>query len=137
MLKKYIAGFLNTVLRWFIRKVHRAIVGLFEFVHNYTLEIILMSFISLGFCWAVGYFANAIYGMKFELASCWAGFSAIGGAGVMAAVKYCMDSWKNTPEGVTPNQGMSASQRFAAAGAAALNEFSKQTEKIKTETNTK
>lgn len=89
--------------------------SVFDFIHNYTLELILISFILLGICWGIGYFANAIYGMHFELQSCWAGFTAIGGAGVLAAVKYCMDSWKNTPEGRAPSYGMSASQRIATA----------------------
>ena len=102
-----------------------------DFIHIYTLEIILMSFIGLGFCWGVGYFCNAIWGMKFELASCWAGFSAIGGAGVLAAVKYCMDSWKNTPAGEAPPQGMSASQRLVTAGAEVLNNLSKTGGKTK------
>lgn len=95
------------------------------FVHDYTLELILLAFIVLGFCWGIGYFCNAIYGMHFELASCWAGFSTIGGAGVLAAVKYCTDSWKNTPEGKPPYQGMSTSQRIAAMGAAALDSYAK------------
>jgi hypothetical protein len=94
-----------------------------DIVHNYTLEIILLSFIGLGFCWGIGYFANALYGYKFELASCWAGFSAIGGAGVLAAIKYCMDSWKNTPQGEIPEQGKSGSQRLAEMGAAALDKY--------------
>lgn len=97
----------------------------FDFIHNYILEIILLAFIGLGICWGIGYFANALYGMKFELASCWAGFSAIGGAGVLAAVKYCTDSFKNTEQGVAPMQGLSAKQRLARMAEAALTDEQK------------
>lgn len=114
-----------------IRRIRFIEQGIFDFIHDYTLELILISFIGLGFCWAVGYFCNALYGMKFELQSCWAGFSAIGGAGVLASVKYCMDSWKNTPDGKAPAQGLSASQRIARAGAAALNDLAKEDGKEK------
>lgn len=117
------------MIKWIKKKANGIIRGIMDFIHNYTLEIILIAFISLGFCWSVGYFCNAIYGMKFELASCWAGFSAIGGAGVLAAVKYCMDSWKNTPEGEAPSQGMSTSQRIAAMGASALNKYAESDKK--------
>lgn len=114
----------NKAYKWIKRNFLALERNVFDFIHNYTLEIILMSFIGLGFCWAIGYFCNALYGMKFELQSCWAGFSAIGGAGVLAAVKYCMDSWKNTPAGTAPTQGLSASQRLVRAGEAALHELS-------------
>lgn len=110
-------------MKWLHEKLIQAGREIMEFVHNYTLEIILLSFIALGVCWAIGYFANAIWGMKFELASCWAGFSAIGGAGVLSAVKYCIDSWKNTPDGVAPTQGMSTSQRLASMGARAMDRY--------------
>ena len=86
----------------------------FDFVHNYVLELIILAFMFLGLCWCIGYFCNALYGMKFDLQSCWGGFTASGGAGVLATVKYCMDSWKNTPEGQAPSYGKSASQRLAA-----------------------
>lgn len=74
----------------------------FQFVQRNLLQLIVVGFGFLVFCWAVGYFANALYGYKFELASCWAGFGAIGGAGVLATIKYCMDSWKNSPEDEMP-----------------------------------
>jgi hypothetical protein len=80
--------------------------SIMSFIHNYVLELIIISFILLGLCWAIGYFANALGGYHFELQSCWGGFSAIGGAGTLAAVKYIMDSWKNTPEGEAPSYGM-------------------------------
>lgn len=76
--------------------------GVMDFVHRYVLEMIILGFMSLGVCWAIGYFANAIWGMHFELQSAWGGFQAISGAGVLAAVKYCMDSWKNSPQGEAP-----------------------------------
>ena len=79
--------------------------GIMSLIHNYVLELIIISFILLGLCWAIGYFANALGGYHFELQSCWGGFTAVGGAGTLAAVKYIMDSWKNTPEGEAPSYG--------------------------------
>jgi hypothetical protein len=113
-------GYGKKVRKWLYRQWTTGIHCFFDFIHNYILEIILISFIGLGICWGIGYFANALYGMKFELASCWAGFSAIGGAGVLAAVKYCTDSFKNTEPGVAPMQGLSAKQRLARMAEAAL-----------------
>jgi len=107
---------------WLHKKWIAVLHGFFDFIHNFILEIILLAFIGLGICWGIGYFCNALYGMKFELASCWAGFSAIGGAGVLAAVKYCTDSFKNTEEGTAPMQGLSAKQRLARIAEAALND---------------
>ena len=74
----------------------------FDFLHAYVLELLVCAFMILFLFWAFGYFANGLYGMKFDLQSCWGGFSAIGGAGTLAAIKYIMDSWKNTPEGEAP-----------------------------------
>lgn len=98
-----------------------------NFIHRYVLEMILIAFMLLGFFWSIGYFANALYGMKFELQSCWAGFTAIGGAGVLAAIKYCMDSWKNSPEGKAPSGygKTSTTQKLASIGATVLNEYAK------------
>ena len=55
--------------------------------------------------WSIGYFANAIWGMHFEIKSCWDGFTTLGGAGVLAMVKYVMDSWKNSENGSQPYEG--------------------------------
>lgn len=108
--------------QWLYEKWILILHGFFDFIHNFILEIILLAFIGLGICWGIGYFANALYGYKFELASCWAGFSAIGGAGVLAAVKYCTDSFKNTEDGTAPLQGLSAKQRLTRVAEAALSE---------------
>ena len=64
--------------------------GFMGIIHKYVLEFIILGFCLLGVCWGIGYFANALYGMHFELASCWAGFTAIGGAGVLAS-RPCME----------------------------------------------
>lgn len=75
---------------------------IFQLVHRYVLELIIIMFISLFSFWTIGYFANPLYGYHFDLSSCWNGFSAVGGAGVIAAIKYCTDSWKNSPPGEPP-----------------------------------
>ncbi|SHL00570.1 hypothetical protein SAMN05216582_13115 [Selenomonas ruminantium] len=71
-------------------------------MQEYLIEALMAAFLILFVLWAVGYVCNAVYGMHFELQSCWGGFQAIGGAGTLAAVKYIMDSWKNSPVGENP-----------------------------------
>ena len=71
-------------------------------MQQYMIEALMMSFLILFLLWAIGYICNAVYGMHFELQSCWGGFQAIGGAGTLAAIKYIMDSWKNSPNGESP-----------------------------------
>ncbi len=73
-----------------------------QILKKYFLEILLLFFVALFIFWSIGYFANAIYGTKFALESCWAGFTALGGAGFLATVKYIMDSRYNSDEGVLP-----------------------------------
>lgn len=73
-------------------------------MQEYLMEALMLGFLSLFVLWAVGYICNAVYGMHFDLQSCWGGFQAIGGAGTLAAVKYIMDSWKNSPQGESPVQ---------------------------------
>lgn len=85
-----------------IKDVQIVIDSIMILIRRYLLEIIVLMFITLFSFWAIAFFANGLYGYKFDLQSCWGGFSAIGGAGVLAAVKYCMDSWKNSPEGQEP-----------------------------------
>lgn len=86
-----------------INKIQQLLDGFFNLIHRYVLEIIILMFIILFFLWTVAFIGNGLYGYHFDLQSCWGGFSAIGGAGVMAAIKYCMDSWKNSPEGEMPH----------------------------------
>lgn len=74
-------------------------------VRKYVLEIIVLMFMNLFILWSFAFLANGLYNFHFDLASCWGGFSAIGGAGFLAAVKYCTDSWKNSPEGFMPGDG--------------------------------
>lgn len=73
-------------------------------MQEYLIEALMGSFLILFLLWAIGYVCNAVWGMHFELQSCWGGFQAIGGAGTLAAVKYIMDSWKNSPNGESPLQ---------------------------------
>jgi len=71
-------------------------------VRRYIMEIIVLMFIGLFALWCFAFIANGLYGYHFDLASCWGGFSAIGGAGFLGAVKYCTDSFKNSPDGKMP-----------------------------------
>ena len=74
-------------------------------VQKYMIEAITGAFLLLFLFWSIGYFANALYGMHFEIKSCWDGFTTLGGAGVLAMVKYIMDSWKNSEDGAKPYEG--------------------------------
>jgi hypothetical protein len=74
-------------------------------VQKYMIEAITGAFLLLFLFWTIGYFANALWGMKFEIRSCWDGFTTLGGAGVLAMVKYIMDSWKNSEDGAKPYEG--------------------------------
>ena len=47
-------------------------------------------------------FLALLFGTKFDLKSCWDGFTALSGAGVLSAIKYVMDSWKNSSDGEKP-----------------------------------
>jgi len=85
-----------------ISKVQEVLDDFLGLIHRYVLELIILMFVALFVFWSCGFFANALYDCKFDLQSCWGGFSAIGGAGVLAAIKYCTDSWKNSPDGVPP-----------------------------------
>lgn len=84
-----------------IKKLLDASLGL---IHRYVLELIILMFMTLFTLWMFAFLANGLYNYKFDLQSCWGGFSAIGGAGVLAAIKYCTDSWKNSPEGEPPKR---------------------------------
>lgn len=77
--------------------------------------IIIMSIVMMIFLcavmvsWLIGYWANALYGMRFELSSCWSGISVVvtGMAGIVALAgacwtKYHTDSKFNSPSGIPP-----------------------------------
>lgn len=71
-------------------------------LQKHMLEAIAAAFLLLFIFWAIGYFANALAGSKFDIRSCWDGFTTLGGAGVLAIVKYVMDSWQNSNNGEQP-----------------------------------
>lgn len=69
------------------------------------MSIVMMIFLcAVMMSWLVGYWANALYGMHFELSSCWSGISVVitGMAGIVALAgacwtKYHTDSKFNSP----------------------------------------
>ena len=65
-------------------------------IQRYMIEAITAAFLLLFLFWSIGYFANALFGMHFEIKSCWDGFTTLGGAGVLAMVKYIVDSGLNS-----------------------------------------
>lgn len=89
-----------------INKVQILLDTFLGLVRKYVLEIIVLMFMNLFILWSFAFLANGLYNFHFDLASCWGGFSAIGGAGFLAAVKYCTDSWKNSPGGFMPSYGV-------------------------------
>lgn len=69
------------------------------------IESIAGAYLLLFLFWAIGYFANALFGTKFDIRSCWDGFTTLSGAGVIAAIKYITDSLLNSESGNTPYGG--------------------------------
>ena len=67
---------------------------------NFVALILISTLVVLGL-WAMGYILNGFYDYKFDLTSCWVGFSAIS-AGV---IKYFIDSWLNSQRGNMPKFG--------------------------------
>jgi len=51
--------------------------------------------------WGIGYYANALFNMHFDLASCWSGIGAIG-VGLVGLLKWLVDSGLNTNKGDMP-----------------------------------
>lgn len=84
----------------------------------FAIFIYLMAIIAVLCLWALGYIANANFGKKYELQSCWAGVSAILAGmiplGTMAATlwkqetestrKYMVDSEFNSIHGQMPEE---------------------------------
>lgn len=68
-------------------------------IKNYLIEVFSCMFFLLFIFWSIGYFANALFNTKFDLASCWGGVAALGGSGMLAAVKYIYDSIYNSNRG--------------------------------------
>lgn len=68
-------------------------------LRTHPVEIFACMFILLFVFWAIGYWCNALFNMKFDLPSCWAGFSVLSGAGVMVVLKYFADTFGNSPMG--------------------------------------
>lgn len=74
------------------------------------LTAILMFFVLIVcFSWLYGYWSNALWGTKFEISSCWQGFSILvtGLGGIVALAKagysaFKIDSKYNSKEGEQP-----------------------------------
>ena len=80
---------------------------------------VMMCFVcAVMFSWLYGYWSNALWGTKFELASCWqgvgvivTGLGGVAGLGTAACTKYFTDSKYNSlvgqkPGGVNEQSGM-------------------------------
>ena len=63
---------------------------------------LLLALLILFLCFLIGYFANALYGYKFDLAACWAGVAALTAGGVLAILKFTADSVWNSEQGKKP-----------------------------------
>lgn len=91
--------------------MRKAIISMGQWGQRHWIQlIIIMSILMMIFLcavmmsWLVGYWANALYGMHFELSSCWSGISVVitGMAGIVALAgacwtKYHTDSKFNSP----------------------------------------
>lgn len=72
------------------------------YIKTHWLELLILALLAVLLLWAIGYLSNGLFGTKFELQSCWAGLSTVGSAGFLAAVKYLIDSTKNSEQGQKP-----------------------------------
>lgn len=84
----------------FLESVQTKQVGLLMMFLMFFLALVMIS-------WLIGYWANGLYGTKFEIGSCWQGLAGIvtglGGLAALAA-KYYMDSKFNSKVGEMPNK---------------------------------
>ena len=71
---------------------------------KYMLELLCMSFFVIFDLWVFGYLMNGLYGYKFDLASSVQAIGAISSAGILTAIKYTIDSTKNTVLGESPEK---------------------------------
>lgn len=71
-------------------------------IKSHLIEIFASMFLLLFIFWSVGYFSNALFNTKFDLASCWGGVAALGGSGTLAGLKYIYDSIYNSNRGDKP-----------------------------------
>ncbi|GMB00450.1 hypothetical protein [Pelosinus sp. IPA-1] len=69
-----------------------------------AISITLIGLIFVFLSWAVGYYANGLYGSKFELASCWQGLAAIGSPGLLGLLKWIIDSFANSAKNKMPGE---------------------------------
>jgi len=73
-----------------------------DYIAEKWVGVVILMVIALFLFWSIGYFCNAIYLTKFELASCWIGVTAICGTGVLGLGKYYTDSKHNSEQGKAP-----------------------------------
>ena len=59
--------------------------------------------------WGIGYYCNALYGMHFQIDSCWTGLNAIA-LSLVGFLKWVIDSWKNSSEAQLPEGYKGVSQ---------------------------
>lgn len=114
-----------------IRKTQIILDDFLGLIRRYVMELIVLMFVSLFVMWSFAFLANGLFDYHFDLASCWGGFSAIGGAGFLAAVKYCTDSWKNSPDGISPESFMKYLDRNGDGHISITEAMSTITDKVK------
>lgn len=105
------------MLNW-IEKKFKSIA---QFISENIIGVIVTEFVLLFVFWTIGYFSNALYGLKFDLSSCWTGVGAIFGTAVMGGLQkilsysqYKIDSIYNTPKDTAPGTNVNTSQEKAA-----------------------
>ena len=79
------------------------IIKIMNFLHDNWVGIVFMMMLTLFFVWLFAFFANGLYGYKFDLSSCWAGIGAIATAAATGWGKWIIDSKYNTNQGEKPN----------------------------------
>lgn len=76
-----------------------------NFIADNWVGVVICMVIALFIFWSIGYFANGLFGARFELNSVWAGVTAITAAGVVGITKYWTDSKHNSTPGQMPIGG--------------------------------
>lgn len=84
---------------------NEGVLQMMKFIWKNWPGIILYCYMTLFLFWSIGFFANGLYGAKFDLSSVWAGVAAISTAGVISWGKHWTDSTKNSKEGEFPKDG--------------------------------
>jgi len=73
-------------------------------VRRYVIDAVLAALGLLFVNWFIGWWGNAYLKGEFDLHSCWEGVEILGGTGIIALLRFGIDSLANSPRGEHPYQ---------------------------------